>query len=116
MPGNITSANSFGPHILIRQGAKLVSGWQDVVEELPYPVREKILLPLLAETQVAPDPQLEGAEKKIWEQLSGDNPVAIDSLLGKLALDASEVYSALLSLETLQLIRQLPGKKYVRRL
>ena len=37
IPGNITSVKSFGPHVLIRQGAKLVTGWEDVVEELPAP-------------------------------------------------------------------------------
>src|SRR5262249_3877776 len=47
VPGNITSPNSFGPHVLIRQGARLVSGWQDVIEELPHPIREQILLPLV---------------------------------------------------------------------
>ena len=62
VPGNITSPNSFGPHVLIRQGAKLVAGWQDVVEELPHPVRERILLPLIAEMQAAPPPELEEAE------------------------------------------------------
>jgi DNA processing protein len=29
IPGNITSPNSFGPHVLIRQGARLVASWQD---------------------------------------------------------------------------------------
>ena len=116
VPGNITSANSFGPHVLIRQGAKLVSGWQDVVEELPYPIREKILLPLLAQMQAVSLPQLEGAEKKIWDLLSTDSPTAIDTLLAKLAFAPSDVYSALLSLETSNLVRQMPGMKYVRRL
>ena len=116
LPGNITSPNSFGPHVLIRQGAKLVSGWQDVVEELPYPIREKILLPLLAKTKSVPGPALEGVEQKIWELLSMDAPVGIDGLLAKLEFEPSDVYSALLSLETANLVRQMPGMKYVRRL
>src|SRR5688572_2803993 len=116
VPGNITSPNSFGPHVLIRQGAKLVSSWQDVIEELPHPVRERVLVPLIAQMEAAPQPQLEGPEKKIWDLLSLQDAVAIDSLLSRLALGASDIYSALLSLETLNLIRQLPGNKYVRRL
>jgi DNA processing protein len=116
VPGNITSPNSFGPHILIRQGAKLTTGWQDVVEELPHPIRERVLLPLIARMESAPQPQLAGAEKKIWDLLSLQEAVAIDSLLSKLALGASDIYSALLSLETQNLIRQLPGNKYLRRL
>jgi len=38
------------------------------------------------------------------------------TLLAKLPFSTSEVYSALLSLETAEHIRQLPGKKYIRRL
>ena len=37
-------------------------------------------------------------------------------LLAKLPLPTSEVYSALLALELAEHIRQLPGKKYIRRL
>ena len=40
----------------------------------------------------------------------------LDTLLSKLPLATSEVYSALLSLETNEYVRQLPGKKYIRRL
>jgi DNA processing protein len=116
VPGNITSPNSFGPHVLIRQGAKLVTGWQDIVEELPYPIREKILAPLLAKMQGVPEPQLEGMEAKIWRTLSLQDSVSIDTLLAKLPLATSEVYSALLALEMAGHIRQLPGKKYIRRL
>ena len=115
VPGNITSPNSFGPHVLIRQGAKLVTGWQDVVEELPYPIREKILAPLVAKMQAAPEPQLEDGEAKVWRALSLQEAVSIDTLLSKLPLGTSEVYSALLALETAGHIRQLPGKKYIRR-
>ncbi len=35
VPGNITSAKSFGPNYLIQDGAKLVQTWRDVIEELP---------------------------------------------------------------------------------
>jgi DNA processing protein len=116
VPGNITSPQSFGPHALIRQGAKLVANWQDIVEELPHSIREKILAPLVAQMQAAPEPQLEGAEARVWKALSLQDATSIDTLLAKLNLTTSEVYSALLALETAQHIRQLPGKKYVRRL
>ena len=116
IPGNITSANSFGPHVLIRQGAKLVTNWQDVVEELPHPIREKILAPLVAQMQAAPGPKLDGAEAKVWKLLSLEQAISIDSLLAKLPLPTSEVYSALLALEISEYVRQLPGKKYIRRL
>jgi DNA processing protein len=43
VPGNATQPASFGPNQLIKQGAKLVTGWEDVVEELPTPVRAELL-------------------------------------------------------------------------
>jgi len=116
IPGNITSPNSFGPHVLIRQGARLVASWQDVVEELPHPIREKILLPLISQMQALPEPELEGMPKKVWGLLSLQEAIGIDGLLAKLPSDASQVYSALLELETANLIRELPGKKFIRRL
>ena len=116
VPGNITSPNSFGPHVLIRQGAKLVTNWQDIVEELPHAIREKIFAPLVAKMQALPEPQLDGAEAKVWRSLSLQEAVSIDTLLSKLPLSTSEVYSALLALEMAEHIRQLPGKKYIRRL
>ena len=116
VPGNITSPNSFGPHVLIRQGAKLVANWQDIIEELPHPVRERVLLPLIAQMEAAPQPDLEGVEKKVWDLLSVHEAVSIDALLARVSLAAADTYTALLSLETLNLIRQLPGNKYVRRL
>src|SRR5436189_1672691 len=116
VPGSITSAQSFGPHALIRQGAKLVASWQDVVEELPHPIRERIFAPLVAAMQAAPEPQLEGPAAKVWKALSLQEATSIDTLLAKLPLSTSEVYSALLALELAEHVRQLPGKKYIRRL
>src|SRR3954454_1971271 len=44
VPGNITSPMSWGPNLLIKSGgAKLVQEWTDVIEELPAPVRRKLV-------------------------------------------------------------------------
>src|SRR5262249_39775250 len=43
LPGNLTSPQSFGPNFLIKQGAKLVQSWRDVVEEMPAEPRHQIL-------------------------------------------------------------------------
>ena len=41
-PGNITVDVSFAPNQLIKQGAKLVTSWEDVVEELPTEIRAEL--------------------------------------------------------------------------
>src|SRR5580692_11571471 len=43
VPGNITSKMSWGPNLLIKQGAKLVQDWNDVVVDLPPDVRRRLV-------------------------------------------------------------------------
>ena len=43
VPGNITSKMSWGPNLLIKQGAKLVQEWNDVVVELPPEARRQLI-------------------------------------------------------------------------
>src|SRR5215831_5120753 len=43
VPGNITSKASWGPNLLIKQGAKLVQDWNDVVAELPPEARRSLI-------------------------------------------------------------------------
>ena len=43
VPGNITSKMSWGPNLLIKQGAKLVQEWNDVLVELPADVRRALV-------------------------------------------------------------------------
>src|SRR5947209_7936091 len=42
VPGNITSKMSWGPNLLIKQGAKLVQEWNDVLVELPAETRREL--------------------------------------------------------------------------
>ena len=43
VPGNITSKMSWGPNLLIKQGAKLVQEWNDVVAELKAEDRRRLV-------------------------------------------------------------------------
>jgi DNA processing protein len=43
LPGNATQLTSFGPNQLIKPGAKLVACWEDVIEQLPRPIRAELL-------------------------------------------------------------------------
>ena len=43
VPGNITSKMSWGPNLLIKQGAKLVQEWNDVLVELPAETRRALI-------------------------------------------------------------------------
>jgi len=123
VPGNITSRNSVGTNYLIKAGAKLVQQWQDVVAELPSDVASAILPPRVEageDKADSPQPQLLPAdiganERKIWDQLSPDEPVHIDVLLESSGLSFGDLNAALVALDIRDLIRVLPGKHYARR-
>lgn len=124
VPGNITSAQSFGPNHLIKQGAKLVDQWVDVIEEFPAQIRMQLLPPVeasetglatpetasLFEQSLAPD------QKAVFEVLRADEALFVDAIFGAVALPPARVLQALLELEMSGLIRQLPGKNFIRKL
>lgn len=120
VPGNITSAKSFGPNYLIKDGAKLVQTWRDVVEEFPSEVKVAILSKESDERRAdqlsIDEVSLSEPERDILGLLKLDEPVHIDDLLVKAALSSGELSSALLRLEMSDRVRQLPGKSYVRRI
>src|ERR1041384_3310542 len=120
LPGNITSAKSFGPNYLIKDGAKLVQTWRDVVEELPAEMKAAILSAERGENflkQIVFDEvALSEPERKLLKILSADEPVHIDQLILRSGLSLGELMGALLQLEMSDRIRQLPGKSFVRRM
>lgn len=124
VPGNITSQTSFGTNFLIKDGAKLVQHWRDVVEELPRDVKEKILGVDRskrdgAQSNVQPmfeTVALSDDERKLLDLLTADAPSHIDQLLISSGLNSSELMTALLGLEMKDRIRELPGKSYIKRI
>jgi DNA processing protein len=120
VPGNITSKLSWAPNLLIRQGAKLVMDAQDIVSELPPDERYRLqtvekekrgdlaqqLLPL------GPNAPLGRA---ILENLLVEKATHIDEVLDRLEnYSSSEIVAALFELELLGLVKQLPGKQFVK--
>ena len=122
VPGNITSQTSFGPNFLIKDGAKLVQIWRDVVDELPREAKEKLFgieRPAATKSNVQPmfeAVDLSDMERKILEILSVDVPAHIDQLLISSEMTSSDLMSALLGLEMKDRIRQLPGKSFIKRM
>jgi DNA processing protein len=120
VPGNITSSKSFGPNYLIKDGAKLVQTWRDVVEEFPAEVKAEILsaerTEAKAEQLSMDEVVLSDIEKKVFSKLKSDEQIHIDDLVRQTKLNIGELLSALLSLEMADRIKQLPGKYFARKL
>ena len=124
IPGNITSRNSFGTNYLIKgAGAKLVQTWQDIAAELPPDIAARLLPPepkkkepgVADQSEFVPE-ALSDTERVVFKSLSADESTHIDALAESCQLSISELTGALLGLEMRELIRQLPGKCFVRKL
>jgi DNA processing protein len=129
VPGNITSKMSWGPNLLIKQGAKLVQEWNDVVVELQADDRRRLVdrcrnrLNLKGNCGVESDQQVqsslsfrpESAGRAVLNYLKPDAPVALDHLVEILPeTSPSEIIAALFELELAGLVRQLPGKSFIK--
>jgi DNA processing protein len=117
IPGNATQPSSFGPNQLIKQGAKLVTSWEDVVEELPTEVRAELIPVETATTEernLLVQQSLEPTERTLYELLAEDSALAIDDLVEKSGMSSSEVLAALFDLELKGVVRQLPGKQFLK--
>ena len=127
VPGNITSKMSWGPNLLIKQGAKLVQEWSDITNELAPEVRrdlvvkaqQRILADGVEAGALVPGEELEAPVKalsrKLLSQLQVDVPQQLESLFESFeGVSSSELIGALFDLEMTGLIRQMPGKKFVK--
>jgi DNA processing protein len=115
VPGNVTQPVSFAPNQLIKQGAKLVTNGEDVIEELPTPVRAALVRaeqPEAEQRNLLVAASLNSSEKKVYELLSAEEPRHIDDLVERSGLHSSEVLATLFDLEMKGVIRQLPGKQF----
>jgi DNA processing protein len=134
VPGNITSKMSWGPNLLIKQGAKLIQDWNDVVVDLPRTVQRRLIdegrqrimdqgLTGSGETNSgqpsSQEPQLNQPHhqvaRKVLATLKTDQVMHLDLLVG-IVEDASpsEIIAALFELEILGLAKQLPGRNFVK--
>ena len=57
---------------------------------------------------------MSAAEKKLYEQIGIESPVHVDELVEATGLSSSETLAALCEMEMRGVIRQLPGKQFIR--
>ncbi len=115
VPGHIDTLTSQGTHDLLKDGARLVTSVEDILEELrlrpianvetvDQPIREAISTPQGVDEE----------EQQLLTHLQAQGPRDVDTLVGATGLSASRCVSTLLQLELKHLVKQLPGKRFVR--
>ncbi len=131
VPGNITSRMSWGPNLLIKQGAKLVQDWNDVVAELPLEAqqrliaagRERIMNQGLGANIASsgtsgaskPADPSQRINQVVLRQLKVDASTHLDALAEACEeVSSSEIIAALFEMEIQGLVKQLPGRNFVK--
>jgi DNA processing protein len=105
VPGPIFSDVSKGTNALIKKGAKLVSSYTDILEELNL---DQTPMP-----EIELDNTTSDQEQIVIENLTRE-PVHIDDLVRNLNLPASEINATLALLEMKGRVRSLGGAKFVK--
>jgi DNA processing protein len=105
--GLLDSPASAGVHQLLRKGAVLVRGVEDILEELEG------VRPTVEFSRPAPPPVLDETQRRIWDFLAGQSK-HVDDLAQQLGLSVPEITGALFRMEMKKIVRRLPGNQYER--
>ena len=110
VPGHINAPSAIGSNRLIQQGAKLVMDANDILDDLQILVPEAKPAPGAA---VRPLPELTKEERRVYDAIEASE-TPIDQIATQCDLPSSTVSSILLALELKRLVKQLPGKYFVK--
>ena len=122
VPGRIDSPASQGCHKLLREGARLVTCADDVIEELQDLMAgmrqaseaRPVELARPAPAERPPEPVLTPEERAVLAQLGVDG-VPVDEVVRASGLDAGKVNALLVGLQIKRYVRVLPGGRVARR-
>jgi DNA processing protein len=136
LPGPLGQPTFAGCHKLIKQGAALVEGAEDIIRTLRYQfAAELVAVPSALPVQPASAPpasnvksaprstpatatprelpqNVTDGERELLSALSADGKLHIDTLIQSLGVDSSAISRRLLVLEMQGLVRQWPGMYY----
>ena len=101
IPGSIYSSNSAGPNKLIKNGAKLITSTNDILDELGFKNVEN-------KNEI----EAETAEEKLVLNALKEESLYVDKIIEKTKLNASAVATTLALMEISGKIRSLGGNKY----
>jgi DNA processing protein len=118
VPGPVDAPSSDGTHELIRNGAVLCRGVEDVLEELhgvsamATAAKKAASVPTAPPTPSGPPPGLDDTQRRIWDMLT--EACHLDQLVQRLGLAVPQVSGALMMMEMKKVVRRLPGNRYER--
>jgi DNA processing protein len=110
VPGPVSSPKSQGTLALIKQGAKLVSCVEDILEEYPHRIVNQPST--YSKQKQSQQPELSTNERIILELLQQHQSMSIDELLSRSQFTFGHLHAVLLNLLMTKRVEQLPGSIY----
>jgi DNA processing protein len=110
LPGRLDSPGSAGANTLLKQGAKLVTCCEDILEELDLAGPE---IKKIEHSEARQEIICDKDESMLYECIS-QKAIGIDDLVQKSSMASSQVLSLILKLQFKKLIKELPGKQFRR--
>jgi len=107
IPGPITSQYSKGPSLLIKQGAKLVTEPEEILEDLGVEERRQ------RTGNRGQEAELNEIEKKVLDILLGEHK-QVDQICRELNSQASIISACLIKMEIKGLVKNLGGGNYIK--
>ncbi len=112
IPSAVTEKRKSGTNLLIKEGkASLTETVEDIISELAP--RLKRILKNQETQRTPPPPDLTLFEHQVYDAM-GDEPIHIDALADRSSLPTSDALVQLLSLEFKGVVKQMPGKNFVK--
>ncbi|MCS7249680.1 MAG: DNA-processing protein DprA [candidate division WOR-3 bacterium] len=105
-PGPIFKKENEGTNKLIKDGAHIVTKVEDILEGLSLPLKRKL-------KEIGIEIELKEEEKEILTVMA-ENPIYIDEISEKLNRPIKEISEILLMLEMKGVVKELPGKRYIK--
>ncbi|MDB6129148.1 MAG: hypothetical protein JWM04_255 [Verrucomicrobiales bacterium] len=110
VPGRIDSPRSKGCHDLIKKGAKLCEGVEDILTEFEYLFPGSNKSKGKGDQPELPSFTLSEIEQKVFDLLEEEK--TIDEIIRASGLSSSTISVTLLTLEMKKIVQQLPGKVF----
>ena len=114
VPGQVSSIRSQGCHRLLKDGAKLVEDYRDVLEEIAPHLKTQLdrfrNQPLDPSTSLPLG--LSPEEAVVFQAIQETGPSLVEALVQQTAFPPSKLLGLLTQLELNGLVRQIPGQGY----
>lgn len=104
VPGPVHSERSRGPHLLIRDGARLVTSPEQILEDLGLPA---------SRVRNQEPPELSPDEQRVMQELPAE-PTLLDSIAQRACMPPATVAAILVGLEMKGQASRLPGARFAR--